>query len=263
MSTEDRDESEEVSWLSRHIFKLMAILAFIAMIMMASVFLIYFCNFQGPLSNEHNVWGTFGDFIGGVLNPVLSFVAFIALLFTIILQNNELRITRKEFRLSRKAQQKSEQALSSQAELMKDSATLSALGNIYSHYNDKYGAHDKTNILSHVAFGHRSWAIRESFSIIDDTFEPQRIDQVDSEYKKLMCLLEIQDQQLEHFQQIGKLLGSLLIDNRLERDKRILIWPLYELIRQPRRDLYKNKDSQLFIDFKQLASNVLDNAETK
>ncbi len=35
-------------------------------------------------------WGTFGDFLGGVLNPVLTFLSFMALLFTIILQQREI-----------------------------------------------------------------------------------------------------------------------------------------------------------------------------
>ena len=35
-------------------------------------------------------WGTFGDFLGGVLNPVLTFLSFMALLFTIILQQREV-----------------------------------------------------------------------------------------------------------------------------------------------------------------------------
>lgn len=35
-------------------------------------------------------WGTFGDFLGGVLDPVLTFLSFMALLFTIILQQREI-----------------------------------------------------------------------------------------------------------------------------------------------------------------------------
>ncbi|WP_064713563.1 putative phage abortive infection protein [Rhizobium bangladeshense] len=41
-------------------------------------------------------WGTFGDFLGGVLNPVLTFLSFMALLFTIILQQREIHGAKKD-----------------------------------------------------------------------------------------------------------------------------------------------------------------------
>ncbi|WP_421866576.1 hypothetical protein [Motiliproteus sp.] len=43
-----------------------------------------------------NVLGPFGDFIGGILNPILTFIMFISVLFTIVIQSNELKETRKE-----------------------------------------------------------------------------------------------------------------------------------------------------------------------
>jgi len=49
--------------------------------------------------------GVFGDFVGGSLNPFLSFLSLIAILFTIVLQNRELAATRKEMEASRKAQE--------------------------------------------------------------------------------------------------------------------------------------------------------------
>lgn len=49
----------------------------------------------------HSEWkdknlGTFGDFLGGVLNPILTFLSFMALLFTIILQQREIHSGKKE-----------------------------------------------------------------------------------------------------------------------------------------------------------------------
>lgn len=43
-------------------------------------------------------YGTFGDFFGGVLNPILTFLTFMGLLFTILLQQSELKLTRKELK---------------------------------------------------------------------------------------------------------------------------------------------------------------------
>lgn len=45
---------------------------------------VYFGKFHFGLSSKQDVWGQFGDYFGGVLNPILSFFAFIALLVTLI-----------------------------------------------------------------------------------------------------------------------------------------------------------------------------------
>jgi hypothetical protein len=42
-------------------------------------------------------FGAFGDFVGGVLNPLFTFLTFLALIFTIILQQRELLLARTEF----------------------------------------------------------------------------------------------------------------------------------------------------------------------
>ncbi|UXS99744.1 putative phage abortive infection protein [Agrobacterium tumefaciens] len=47
-------------------------------------------------SEKEVAYGTFGDFIGGTLNPVLTFLTFMGLLITIVLQQTELRDTREE-----------------------------------------------------------------------------------------------------------------------------------------------------------------------
>ncbi|MDO8940411.1 MAG: hypothetical protein Q7U98_14755 [Methylicorpusculum sp.] len=62
-----------------------------AVVIVALVFSFYFINFNGGLSVEQDNWGAFGDFIGGTLNPIISFFALTALLLTIILQNREGR----------------------------------------------------------------------------------------------------------------------------------------------------------------------------
>lgn len=76
----------------------------------------YFMEFNNGFSNESSDWGTFGDFIGGTLNPILSFLSLTALLLTIVLQSKELESTRKELERSASAQEKTEIALNKQSE---------------------------------------------------------------------------------------------------------------------------------------------------
>lgn len=64
--------------------------------------------------------GSLGDFFGGILNPIFSFLAFLALLTTIILQASELKATRKELRKSAKAQKKQSRSLKLQNKATKN-----------------------------------------------------------------------------------------------------------------------------------------------
>lgn len=43
--------------------------------------------------NSQEVWGQFGDFFGGLLNPIYAFLAFLALLYTTSLQAAEFKRT--------------------------------------------------------------------------------------------------------------------------------------------------------------------------
>ncbi|WP_444937707.1 putative phage abortive infection protein [Microbulbifer sp. JMSA002] len=63
----------------------------------------YASTFNGGLSNDSGVWGAFGDFMGGVLNPIFAFMGLIALLLTISMQSEELNNSTKELRNSAEA----------------------------------------------------------------------------------------------------------------------------------------------------------------
>jgi len=92
---------------SRGVFTFFISLAFFAM---GAVFVV---GVHGEWVEKN--WGTFGDFLGGVLNPILTFLSFMALLFTIILQQREihgakqdakdLQVQRREDRLSNERMQ--------------------------------------------------------------------------------------------------------------------------------------------------------------
>lgn len=51
----------------------------------------YMWQFTFELSPRQDVWGQFGDYIGGTLNPLFSLTALLALLYTIVLQSRELK----------------------------------------------------------------------------------------------------------------------------------------------------------------------------
>lgn len=72
---------------SRNLFRLFQIaIFFVIAVLLIDLFAIGKSSF-----------GEWGDFFGGVLNPLLTFLTFLGLLITIILQQKELKQSRKEF----------------------------------------------------------------------------------------------------------------------------------------------------------------------
>lgn len=86
---------------SKHVTKSVLLIAAIGSLLALTVLSFYFFWFQGELSDKQDVWGSFGDFVGGTLNPLFSFLALIALLLTIVLQTRQLEMSSKELALSR------------------------------------------------------------------------------------------------------------------------------------------------------------------
>lgn len=58
-------------------------------LLIACVSIFYITSFGTTRSTDPAVWGQFGDYFGGVLNPALSFCAFVGLLFTLRGQHAE------------------------------------------------------------------------------------------------------------------------------------------------------------------------------
>lgn len=58
----------------------------VAGLMVFGVLYAYFHNFSTVVSVKQDVWGQFGDYVGGLLNPTLSFLAFSGLLLTLRMQ---------------------------------------------------------------------------------------------------------------------------------------------------------------------------------
>lgn len=58
-----------------------------------------FLSISNPDTAQY--WGQIGDFIGGILNPTLSFIAFLTLLYTLKVQSDELKEARIESKIAR------------------------------------------------------------------------------------------------------------------------------------------------------------------
>ena len=86
--------------------------------------LAYYFNFGHlSISDKPENWGVFGDYIGGILNPILSFSAFIGVLITVLLQRSQLQqthsqltMTKEELELTRVELKRSAEAQAQQIE---------------------------------------------------------------------------------------------------------------------------------------------------
>lgn len=72
----------------------------LAAVIFSLLLAIYLFNFNDGFADQ-SIFGSFGDYIGGVLNPILSFLTIFLLIYSIRFQIEELRTTRKEMEESK------------------------------------------------------------------------------------------------------------------------------------------------------------------
>lgn len=75
------------NYLSKHILLTISIVSFILLLIPLVVFLYHFGGTK--FSDDLAVWGTFGDFVGGTMNTVLSLISLIILGYLTKILNNQ------------------------------------------------------------------------------------------------------------------------------------------------------------------------------
>jgi hypothetical protein len=100
-----------------------------ALICSTALISLYAYKFFGPLSSDQGVWGQFGDYAGGILNPIFSVTALFALLYTIVLQTKELRESSAQL-------EKSATALSTQNSVLLKQSFETSFFNLMNQLNE-------------------------------------------------------------------------------------------------------------------------------
>jgi len=79
-------------------------LLLVALVPLGLCTLAYFIRFgyflKYPISSNQGDWGTFGDFIGGILNPIYGFLAFAGVVYTVLLQKDQIEIATTQQKLN-------------------------------------------------------------------------------------------------------------------------------------------------------------------
>lgn len=101
------------------------------------------------VSNEYiSNWGAFGDFIGGTLNPLLTFISICLILYTVYQNKKALDFNSEELALSRKAQQdssKSQQLIQKTQSMQQFDSLFFSLLNQFKHQQDNLCSLDEKN----------------------------------------------------------------------------------------------------------------------
>ena len=112
------------------------------MIVVLAVWLIY-ASLLYLLSDKWDHRGAFGDMFGAI-NALFSGLAFAGIIFTILLQKEELRLQRNELELTREelkrtasAQEASQKELSKQAETLQKTAQINAINTLIGVCHEK------------------------------------------------------------------------------------------------------------------------------
>ncbi|WAC62000.1 hypothetical protein OVA13_11355 [Pseudoxanthomonas sp. SL93] len=90
MSEEDKEEGKKrnTDWL-----------ATVAVLVVTLVAVLYYTFTFGPdVSDNKTDWGTFGDYIGGIMNPFIGFITVLLVLRTLEITKEESETTRKEMK---------------------------------------------------------------------------------------------------------------------------------------------------------------------
>lgn len=101
-------------------FALLLALASISLVIAVSFYIHHF----GPdISSDQEVWGQFGDYLGGTLNPIFGFLTLIAIISTLAIQTRQLEVSIKQLSLSRAELEATRQELKRSAEAQEETAT--------------------------------------------------------------------------------------------------------------------------------------------
>ena len=91
--------------------------------------------------NPFEIMGPLGDFVGGILNPVLTFIMFMSVLVTILIQSNELKETGIEIRRQAESHEQ-------YIKILKTEQTREQLRQVFNESRDRFWELSKEKILA-------------------------------------------------------------------------------------------------------------------
>ena len=148
----------------------------------------FFLDNNQPLSLDSAIWGSFGDFFSGVMNPIIAFFAFYWLTRSVIMQRKELRATQDILVETEKAQRA--QVVTQEKKRFEDTfySLLSQMNIVHQGLNEEVILHNK-KALSKIDTLHKCIVGGRHLESLSDKAQVMRDDQVCSHYFRILYQL--------------------------------------------------------------------------
>jgi len=75
----------------KHLLSALILLGLVYAAVIGAYIAFFYVHRDLPLSPSTSTWGEFGDYVGGILNPLFAFMAFMGVLLTVHLQSRQLQ----------------------------------------------------------------------------------------------------------------------------------------------------------------------------
>lgn len=100
MEINSREKMKKESFIKRNFLALLVLIGILPVVGTAYVYYKHFyCKLGYPLSDDQAVWGTFGDYIGGITNPIYAYLAFAGVVYALLLQRDQMEMMRQHRKL--------------------------------------------------------------------------------------------------------------------------------------------------------------------
>lgn len=139
----DQPENQELKKLNRSV-NLSLVSATTVFVILVGVYSWWFWFINDmTFSTDSSLWGTFGDFVGGILNPIIAFLAFYWLTRSVIIQKTELAATQQVLAETEKSTK--DQAITQEKKRFEDTfhSLLSQLNTISEQITHQHVLHNK------------------------------------------------------------------------------------------------------------------------
>ena len=234
---------------------ILLVFALLAFFFVLGVYIYYFNALS--IIKDTATWGTFGDYFGGTLNPIISLLALIGLLYTIHQQAQEMKATREELKQASEQQRKQVEQQSRQSEIFNLQQFESTFFSLLEQHN---------NILEKIIVNNNKIKITMISSLNEKC---KKYEKCSILYKKYKEIYELEESHL--------MVSNQYIRNNIRQDPElrryfIILFQLLKLIsislstnREAITECFSKNDeesrkgiSKLFIDPKEkIYSNIL------
>lgn len=166
----------------------------------------------GALADDPEAWGQFGDYVGGLLNPLIAFLAFYWLTQSVLLQKQELAETKEALKDSALSQSK-------QVQLASRAAEINALSGLLSSHNSDLSRlrEDSRFIMDQITrvAENRGWVQMPDGNLMGSKSAREKVEEIEVQIKDIFVLRNVV------IDRLNDLLTASIVDGSLEEASKV------------------------------------------